>query len=115
MFATVARYSSSSNSILSSATKMMNALLVERDWPAQEVMHHLLGLPLVESSRTVISINVRAPDQQNLILEIHDSSLQKRGKSWLEKLLEFRIMLWLEFRVMPWLRLRRVWPVRSCT
>lgn len=65
----------------------MNALLVERDWPAQEVMHHLLGLPLVESSRTVISINVRAPDQQNLILEIHDGSVQKRGKSWLEKYL----------------------------
>lgn len=65
----------------------MNALLVERDWPAQEVMHHLLGLPLVESSRTVISINVRAPDQQNLILEIHDGSLQKRGRSWLEKYL----------------------------
>ncbi len=66
---------------------MMNAVLVERDWPSQEVMHHLLGLPLVESSRTVIPINVRALDQQNLILEIQNGSLQKRGKSWLEKYL----------------------------
>ena len=87
MFAVVASHSSSSNSILSSATKMMNALLVEWDWPSQEVMHHLLRLPLVESSRTVIPINVRAPDQQNLILEIQNGSLQKRGKSWLEKYL----------------------------
>ncbi len=51
LFAAVASHYSSSNSILSSATKMMNALLVERDWPAQEVMHYLLGLPLAESSQ----------------------------------------------------------------
>ncbi len=66
---------------------MMNALFVERDWPAQEVTHHLLRLPLVESSRTVIPINVREPDQQNLILEIQNDSLQKQGKSWREKYL----------------------------
>ena len=85
MFAAVATHKSSFNPILSSTTKMMNALLVERDWLAQEVMHHLLGLPLVESSRIVVPINVRSPEQQNLLLEIQNGSFQKRGKSWLEK------------------------------
>ncbi len=87
VFAAVASHSSGSNSILSSATKMMNALLVERDWPSQAVIHHLLRLPLVESNRMVIPINVRAPDQQNLILEIQNGPLPKRGKRWLEKYL----------------------------
>lgn len=67
---------------------MMNALLVERDWPAQEVMHHLLGLPLVISSRIVVPINVRLPEQQNLVLEIQNGCFQKRGMSWLEKYLD---------------------------
>ena len=77
MFVAVATYTSSHNPILSSATKMMNVLLVERDWPAQEVMHYLLGLPLVESIHIVIPINIRLLEQQNLFLEIQNGSFQK--------------------------------------
>lgn len=53
MFAAVASHMSSFNLILSSVTKMMNVLLVERDW---------LGLLLVESSCILIFINVRFSD-----------------------------------------------------
>lgn len=66
---------------------MINIFLVERDWPAQEVMHYLLEFSLFKSSHTVISKNVQVPNQQNLILEIQDGFLQKREKSWLEKYL----------------------------
>lgn len=86
MFAAVATHTSSLNPILSSTTKMMNALLVERDWPAQEAMHHLLGLPLVESSRIVVPINVRSPVQQNLLLEIQNGSFQKKREELVRKI-----------------------------
>jgi hypothetical protein len=40
----------SNNPILSAVSKLMNQLVGERDWSAQEVSHLLLDLPLVNSS-----------------------------------------------------------------
>jgi hypothetical protein len=37
--------------LLTTATKMLNSPVVERDWSAQEISHILLGYPLVSSSR----------------------------------------------------------------
>jgi ATP-dependent DNA helicase PIF1 len=86
MFAAVVRRASSTNPILSATVKMMNALLVERDWPAQEVVHNVLGLPLVVSSRKVVSLDLRR--EPTTLIEVSNGSLQRRGSSLLEKYLQ---------------------------
>ncbi|KAK0707072.1 hypothetical protein B0T26DRAFT_729060 [Lasiosphaeria miniovina] len=42
-------------------SKMLNKLLAERDWPAMEVAHLLLDLPLVECSHNVVPVDCRDP------------------------------------------------------
>jgi hypothetical protein len=44
-------------------TKLMNKLISERDYSAQEVCYILLNLPLYYSSRDIITINLR-PDSE---------------------------------------------------
>lgn len=50
------------NPMLSFVSKMMNKLVGERDYSAQEICHQLLGLPLQEDSRVVRSVDCRHPD-----------------------------------------------------
>lgn len=56
--------SSSGNPLLSLVVRVMNKLLAERDWSRQEVMHHLLGLHLVDASRTVVPVDCRPEAEQ---------------------------------------------------
>lgn len=57
--------SSSGNPLLSLVVRVMNKLLAERDWSRQEVMHHhLLGLHLVDASRTVVPVDCRPEAKQ---------------------------------------------------
>ena len=52
------------------ATKLLNRTLVERDWPASEICHILLDLPLRRSSRTVVSLDLRrVEDRKRVILK----------------------------------------------
>lgn len=53
---------SSNNPVLSAASKLMNQLVGERDWSAQEVCHLLLDLPLLHVSRQVINVDLRPED-----------------------------------------------------
>lgn len=85
MFAEATKNCSTRSPLFSAATKMMNALITERDWTAQEVNHHLLGLSLVESSRVVVNLDLRSIEDRTTAVEFEDGSIQKRGKSWLEK------------------------------
>jgi len=48
--------------LLSFVSKMLNKLIGERDWSAQEVSHILLQLPVQESSRFVVTLDCR-PEQ----------------------------------------------------
>ncbi|EED14664.1 conserved hypothetical protein [Talaromyces stipitatus ATCC 10500] len=52
------------NPFLSAVSKMMNHLIGERDWSAQEVLHLLLDLPLQASSRITITMDCRPETEQ---------------------------------------------------
>jgi ATP-dependent DNA helicase PIF1 len=67
-------------------TKMMNQLIGERDWSAQEVCHYLLNLPLVNSSRDVVSVDMR-PESQHADMYFVDENSEdpRKGKSILQK------------------------------
>jgi hypothetical protein len=54
----------SNNPILSAVSKLMNQLVGERDWSAQEVCHLFLGLPLVNVSRQIVNVDLRPEDQR---------------------------------------------------
>jgi hypothetical protein len=48
---------------------MLNKLIGERDWSAQEVSHNLLQLPVQESSQSVVTLDCRPERaQDNLIV-----------------------------------------------
>ena len=48
--------------LLSFISKMLNRLIGERDWSAQEVSYILLQLPVQESSRQVVNLDYRPED-----------------------------------------------------
>src|SRR5882762_387438 len=50
--------------VLSAVTKLMNQLVGERDWSAQEICHLLLDIPLQQGSRPVISVDCRPQREQ---------------------------------------------------
>jgi hypothetical protein len=58
---------------------MLNKLVGERDWSAQEVSHILLQLPVQESSRAVITLDCRPEQSQDnlIVLEDGDISTQR--------------------------------------
>ena len=71
---------------LSFATKLINRLIGERDWSAQEVCHLLLEIPLTRSSRQVITFDCRPEEQQAVMLELDENGdEQPSGKSILQK------------------------------
>jgi hypothetical protein len=48
---------------------MLNKLIRERDWSAQEVSHILLQLPVQQSSRALVHLDCRLEEaQSNLIV-----------------------------------------------
>ena len=55
----VLRYTNHRSPILSFTSRMLNKLIAERDWSAQEVSHILLQLPLACSSRAVVTLDCR--------------------------------------------------------
>src|SRR5436309_372153 len=70
--------------LFSLASKLMNKFIGERDWSAQEVCHILLGLPLQEGSRQVISLDCRPEDKQDTRVAIEDDEITA-GQSALDK------------------------------
>ena len=54
---------------MSFVSKMLNKVIAERDWLAQEVSYILLQLPVQNSSRAIVSLNCCPEDvQSNLIV-----------------------------------------------
>ncbi len=58
--------------LLSLAIKLMNKLIAERDWSAQEVCHHLLQLDLRSSSRAVQDLDLRPIENQRRALDLQN-------------------------------------------
>jgi ATP-dependent DNA helicase PIF1 len=74
-----------SRPLVSLAAKMVNKLFTERDWPAMEVAHHLLGYDLVETSHDFLSVNMYLPTGSRAQVFVADSSTVKTTKSVWEK------------------------------
>src|SRR5271170_74749 len=65
--------------LLSFVSKMLNKLIGERDWSAQEVSHILLQLPVQYCSREVVTLDCRPEEDQPdlLVLESGEVSAQR--------------------------------------
>jgi ATP-dependent DNA helicase PIF1 len=65
--------------LLSFISKMLNKVIAERDWSAQEVSHILLQLPVQISSRAVVSLDCRPEDVQSnlIVLELGQVSAKR--------------------------------------
>lgn len=71
--------------LLSFTAKLLNKLVGERDWSAQEISHILLGLPLVTSSRVVLTLDCRPEEMHKDILEVSEEGLKAPGRSAYQK------------------------------
>lgn len=76
---------SSGSPLLSLTVRLLNKLLAERDWSQHEIMHHLLGQPLVNSSRSVLAVDCRPEADQPRGYRLDESGAIMKGKSLLEK------------------------------
>jgi hypothetical protein len=65
-------------------TKLLNKLIGDRDYSAQEVCHYLLDLPLRHSSRSVVSVDLRPEEHHSHFYRIEGEET-RRGLSLLEK------------------------------
>ena len=54
---------------------MLNKLISERDWSAQEVSHILLGLPVQDASRVVISFDCWPEEEQSDVIVLEDGDV----------------------------------------
>ena len=65
--------------LLSFVSKMLNKLIGERDWSAQEVSHILLQLPVQKSSRMLVSLDCRPEEVQRdlIVLESGEVTAQR--------------------------------------
>ena len=61
--------------LLSFVSKMLNKLIGERDWSAQEVSHILLQLPVQKSSRMLVSLNCRPEEVQRDLIVLESSEI----------------------------------------
>ncbi|EED14666.1 hypothetical protein TSTA_041440 [Talaromyces stipitatus ATCC 10500] len=78
------------NPLLSAVSKMMNRLIGERDWSAQEVLHLLLDIPLQSASRICINVDCRPEEVHSAVFvpiepEIEGDETVQRGLSALDK------------------------------
>ena len=73
------------NPFLSTAMKMVNRLIAERDWSAQEMNHICLGLDLVKCNREFATLDLRPNNEQVTTVDVEEGELTQKGRSWLEK------------------------------
>src|SRR5216117_943282 len=65
---------------LSFLSKMLNKLIGERDWSAQEVSHILLGIPMQDASRVTVTLDCRESHAQDDMIVLEDGTV-KAGRS----------------------------------
>ena len=59
-------------------SKLLNKLISERDWSAQEVSHILLSLPLQDSSRQVVTVDCRPEEVHNDMITVKEETVTAR-------------------------------------
>jgi ATP-dependent DNA helicase PIF1 len=62
--------------LLSFVSKMLNKLIGEWDWSAQEVSHILLQLPVQESSRSVVTLDCQPEQIQDNLIILEDGDIK---------------------------------------
>lgn len=70
--------------LLSFASKILNKLIGERDWSAQEVCHILLQVPVQDSSRMLVSLDCRPQTEQQELIVLESGSVTA-GRSVLQR------------------------------
>ena len=73
---------SHSNSMVSFVSKFMNKLIAERDYSSQEVSHILLGLPLHEGTRVVLSVDCRPLNEQSQMVTIQHNDIVEASRAY---------------------------------
>jgi ATP-dependent DNA helicase PIF1 len=79
--------------LLSFVSKMLNKLIGERDWSAQEVSHILLQLPVQKSSRMLVSLDCRPEEVQHdlIVLESGEITAQRSAlRRYRDRLIDTR-------------------------
>jgi ATP-dependent DNA helicase PIF1 len=64
--------------LLSFVSKMLNRMIAERDWSAQEVSHILLQLPVQSSSRAMVSLDCRPEDAQSNLIVLESGQISAK-------------------------------------
>ena len=85
MFANAIRTCGKQNPLLSTSMKMLNCFIGEREWSAQEIIHHLYDKSLVECTREIVPLDLRPTKQQAIVVDIEDVGMTQKGQSWLAK------------------------------
>ena len=70
--------------LLSFASKLLNKLVSERDYSAQEVSHFLLGLPVSHYSRQVVTIDCRPESKRSYSVTVSNHEIVS-AKSTLQR------------------------------
>ncbi|KAI9652816.1 MAG: hypothetical protein M1829_001469 [Trizodia sp. TS-e1964] len=76
--------------LLSFVSKMLNKLIGERDWSAQEVSHILLNLSVQESSRTFVTLDCRPENAQDDLIVLESGEIRaqrppsRRYRDWVQ-------------------------------
>ena len=103
MLKNVMSHASATHPLISITTKLLNSLLAERDWSAQEIAHLTLGLPLQDGSRTLISFDARLPSEQTVGFEVENEEVLTR-KSPLERYMARNMEEWPQLTLWDMLR-----------
>jgi ATP-dependent DNA helicase PIF1 len=64
--------------LLSFVSKMLNKLIGERDWSAQEVSHLLLQIPVQDLSRGVVNLDCRPEEAQDDLIVLESGDILSR-------------------------------------
>jgi hypothetical protein len=78
----VLHHTNDSHPVLSFTSRMLNKLIVERDWSAQEVSHILLQLPLTSSSRVVVTLDCRPETEAQQVVTFEDGSVKAQASAY---------------------------------
>lgn len=104
MFSKLLPFVAKMNSHKSFVSKCLNRVVGERDWSAQEVYHLLLGRPLVEATRQVVTLDCRPDVEKDTLLTVERSenseSLRQRKSAldhYKDRPVEFEDVSLLEF------------------
>jgi ATP-dependent DNA helicase PIF1 len=77
-------YVNSQAPLLSFVSKMLNKLIGERDWSAQEVSYLLLQLPVQDLLRSTVNLDCRPEDKQSDLIDLESGDITIR-RSVLQK------------------------------